>query len=78
MSQAPPPQKLKLLGMARVVVRQATSDALFPTYAGSRGTYKLINEVWKWLHNDLGLEDEAKKVALSFVLPRGEYAWETD
>ena len=48
------------------------------TYAGLRGTYHLVNEVWKWLQHDLGLEDEAKKVALSFVLPSGEYAWESD
>ena len=44
-------------------------------YQGKRGTYKLIQETWKWLHDDLGLPDEAKKVADAFVKPDGTYAY---
>jgi len=45
-------------------------------YSGGRGTYKLIRETWVWLNDDLGLEDEAKKVAEAFVKPDGSYAYE--
>lgn len=45
-------------------------------YAGGRGTYTLISETYKWVHNELGLEDEAKKIAESFVKPDGNYAYE--
>lgn len=45
-------------------------------YQGGRGTYKLINQTWKWLHNDLKLPEEAKHVASAFVKPNGGYAYE--
>ena len=45
-------------------------------YAGGRGTYKLINETWHWLNDDLKLPEEAKKVALAFVRPDGNYAYD--
>lgn len=45
-------------------------------YAGGRGTYKLIRETWKWLSEDLGLEEEALSVAEAFVKPDGSYAYE--
>lgn len=45
-------------------------------YAGGRGTYKLIRETWRWLHDDLGLEEEAAKVAETYVKPDGSYAYE--
>ena len=44
-------------------------------YTGKRGTYTLIRETWAWLHDDLGLDDEAKKVAEAFVKPDGTYAY---
>ncbi len=45
------------------------------TYEGGRGTYTLIRETWNWLHNELGLEDEAKKVAEAYVKPDGAYGY---
>ena len=45
-------------------------------YAGGRGTYALIRETWKWLQEDLGLPEEAEKVARAFVKPDGGYAYE--
>lgn len=45
-------------------------------YAGGRGTYKLIHETWRWLNDDLGLSEEAAKIAEAYVLPTGEYAYE--
>lgn len=44
-------------------------------YKGGRGTYTLIRETWKWVHNELELPQEAKKVAEAFVKPNGEYAY---
>jgi hypothetical protein len=45
------------------------------TYEGGRGTYKLIRETWSWL-NEIGLPDEAEKVAKAFVKPDGSYAYQ--
>ena len=40
-------------------------------YQGGRETYRLINQTWKWLHDDLKLLEEAKHVARAFVKPKG-------
>ena len=45
-------------------------------YQGGRGTYKLIKETWNWVNEELGLDDEAEKVAKAFVKPDGSYAYE--
>ena len=45
-------------------------------YSGGRGTYKLIAETWNWLVS-IKLDDEARKVAASFVKQDGDYAYET-
>ena len=45
-------------------------------YSGGRGTYTLIRETWKWIHDELGLEDEADAVALAYVKADGTYAYE--
>ena len=45
-------------------------------YQGGRGTYTLIRETWKWVQNDLGLPNEARKIAESFVKPDGSFAYE--
>lgn len=45
-------------------------------YEGNRGTYKLIQATWRWLNDDLEFADESIKVANSFILPNGEYAWD--
>ena len=45
-------------------------------YEGGRGTYRLIHETYKWLHDDLNLKDEASKIAEAFVKPDGTYAYE--
>jgi hypothetical protein len=52
----------------------------FPTgygteYAGGRGTYTLVRETWHWLNDELGIPDEARKVAEAFVKPDGCYAY---
>lgn len=45
-------------------------------YKGKRGTYKLVKETWKWIHDDLGLDKEADCVARVFVDALGEFAYE--
>jgi len=45
-------------------------------YQGGRGTYKLIKQTWKWLHEDLNLKEEASHIARAFVKPNGGYAYE--
>ena len=45
-------------------------------YQGGRGTYKLIEQTWKWLHNDLNLPSEAIHISKAFVKPDGTYAYE--
>ena len=45
-------------------------------YKGKRGTYKLLRETWKWVNDELGLSDEAEKVAKAFPTPDGTYPYE--
>ena len=45
-------------------------------YAGERGTFTLVRETWKWLQEELDLEDEAQHVARAFVKTDGTYAYE--
>ncbi|MDE2813906.1 MAG: hypothetical protein OXM01_12810 [Gemmatimonadota bacterium] len=45
-------------------------------YEGTRGTYTLIRNTWRWVNDELGLNDEAEKVARAFVKPEGSYAYE--
>lgn len=45
-------------------------------YKGGRGTYTLIDATWDWVHDELGLKDEAEAVAKAFVKPDGSYAYE--
>ena len=45
-------------------------------YKGGRGTYKLIRETWQWVHDELGIDDEADKIAAAYVKPDGSYAYE--
>ena len=45
-------------------------------YEGGRGTYTLIRQTWKWLHEALQLPDEAEHVAVAFVKPDGGYAYQ--
>jgi hypothetical protein len=45
-------------------------------YKGKRGTYRLIRAAWSWVHDDLGLGDEAVCVARAFVDDAGKYAYE--
>ncbi len=44
-------------------------------YQGGRGTYTLIKETWAWVNDELGLEDEAAKIAKAYVKPDGSYAY---
>ena len=45
-------------------------------YQGGRGTYKLIKETWRWVYDDLDLQDDANKIAEAFVKPDGSFAYE--
>lgn len=45
-------------------------------YQGGRGIYTLIRETWKWVQIDLGLPNEALKIAEAFVKPDGSFAYE--
>lgn len=45
-------------------------------YQGGIGTYTLIRETWKWVQNDLGLPNEAQKIAEAFVKPDGSFSYE--
>lgn len=45
-------------------------------YRGERGTYTLIRQTWKWIHDELGLPKEAESIARAFVKPDGTYAYE--
>lgn len=38
--------------------------------------YTLIQATWRWVNNDLGLEDEAQKIAMAFVKPDGTHSWD--
>ena len=44
-------------------------------HEGKRGSYTLIESVYRWVYDKYGSE-EAAKVALSFTLPNGGYAYE--
>ena len=46
------------------------------SYEGGRGTYTLIQATYKWVHNELGLPDEAGVVAEAFVKADGSHAWD--
>ena len=44
-------------------------------YIGGRGTYTLIKKIWEWLYSDLGMPEEADKIATVFVKANGSYAY---
>ena len=44
-------------------------------YVGGRGTYTLVRETWRWVHEDLRLPKEAEKIAEAYVLPSGKHAY---
>jgi hypothetical protein len=44
-------------------------------YQGGRGTYRLIRATWDWVNHDIGLPEEASKVADAFVTRDGEKPW---
>jgi len=39
------------------------------------GPFNLIRATWHWVHDDLGLEQEAENIANAFVDADGGYAW---
>ena len=47
-------------------------------YEGGRGTYTLIQATYRWVHDELGLADEAAAIAEAFVKPDGTHAWAKD
>ncbi len=48
------------------------------TYEGGRGTYKLVQATYRWVHGDLGLTSEAGVIAEAFVKADGSHAWDKD
>jgi hypothetical protein len=44
-------------------------------YSGERGTYTLIEATYDWVHDTLGLPDEAAAVAEAYVNKAGGPAW---
>ena len=45
-------------------------------FTGGRGTFRLISFTWQWLQEELGLPDEAEKVAEAYVTADGKPAYE--
>ncbi len=45
-------------------------------YEGGRGTYTLIQATYNWVHDELGLADEAGVVASAYVKADGSHAWD--
>ena len=45
-------------------------------YEGARGTYTLIENTYKWLRDEMGLQQGADHLATAFVKPDGTYAYE--
>jgi len=68
--------KMKMSGeeLAEHLNRNNIRTSYGTEYVGKRGTYTLIKSVWSWIYYDLGLEDEAAKVAKAFVKPGGDLA----
>ena len=71
-------QKMEMSGeeLAEHLNRNNFLTSYGTEYQGSRGTYKLIKQTWKWLENELKLNSEAQAVALAFVKQNGDYAYE--
>jgi len=61
--------------LAEHLNRNKFSTSYGSQYNGGRGTYTLIRETWRWVH-EMGLDDEAKKIAEAFVRPDGDYAYD--
>lgn len=45
------------------------------TYAGGRGSYRLISDTYKWLVAQ-GKQADADMVAMTYIKPDGTYAYE--
>jgi hypothetical protein len=45
-------------------------------YVGGRGVYTLVRQTYNWLADGMHLQEEAEKVAVSFVKDDGTYAYE--
>jgi hypothetical protein len=67
---------MSALELADHLNRNGFRTAYGTEFEGRRGTYTLITATWRWVHNDLGLEDEARNIAMAFVKPDGTHAWD--
>ena len=47
-------------------------------YEGGRGTYTLVSATYRWVHDELGLPDEATAIAEAYVKPDGTHAWDKE
>lgn len=47
-------------------------------YAGERGTYTLVNKAYQWVHDELGLPEEASAIADAFVKQDSTHAWDKE
>ena len=45
-------------------------------YSGERGTYRLIKATYDWVHDTLGLPEEAAAIAEAYVNKAGCPAWD--
>jgi len=45
-------------------------------YKGGRGTFKLVQQTWKFVNNELGLGDEAKNIAEAYPSEDGTFAYD--
>jgi hypothetical protein len=41
-----------------------------------KGPFAIIAATWRWVHNELGLEEEAEHIALAYVQMDGRYAYD--
>jgi hypothetical protein len=45
-------------------------------FKGGRGTHRLISKTTDWVHDELGLEEEAAKISRAYVTEAGTYPYE--
>lgn len=68
--------RMSIEGLAAHLNRNKFLPSYGTEYEGGRGAYTLIKKTYDWIHGELGLQDEAKKVAEVYVKPDGSYAYD--
>jgi len=62
--------------LVEVLNRNGITQDNGEAYSNGRGIYKPISSAWKYYHNELGDEQTAYNIAMSFVNKNGDYAYE--